>query len=106
MDANEYQRLAMRTAGDDPNEHLLNGVMGLCGEAGEVIDLIKKLCFQGHSITDGDVAEELVDVLWYCALISHAIGVPLGTVMRLNIDKLNKRYPDGFSAERSINREA
>ena len=103
--ANDYQRAALRTAGDDPSKYLLNGVMGICGEAGEVIDLVKKHLFQGHDLDRDKVAEELGDVLWYCALVAEAIRFPLGLVMEINISKLVKRYPDGFRKERSINRE-
>lgn len=105
MDANEYQRLAMRTAGDNEDGYLLNGVMGLCGEAGEVIDLVKKHLFQGHELDRDEVVEELGDVLWYCALIAEAVRFPLGQIMQMNIDKLKERFPDGFSKERSINRK-
>lgn len=103
--ANDYQRAAMRTAGDDPSKYLLNGVMGLCGEAGEVIDLVKKGLYQGHEIDPNRIAEELGDCLWYAAVIAEAIHVPLGSVMKMNIAKLKERYPDGFSKERSIHRE-
>ena len=103
--ANDYQRAAMRTAGDDTENYLLNGVMGLCGESGEVIDLVKKHLFQGHELDKTKVAEETSDCLWYCALIATAIGMSLGDIMQLNIDKLKQRYPAGFSKDRSINRK-
>lgn len=103
--ANDYQRAAMRTAGDDEESYLLNGVMGLCGESGEVIDLVKKHLHQGHELDHVKVVEELGDVLWYCALIAEAVGATLSEVMTRNIDKLKERYPEGFSKERSIHRE-
>ena len=103
--ANDYQRAALRTAGDDPSKYLLNGVMGLCGEAGEVIDIVKKSLYQGHEFDLNMVAEELGDCLWYAAVIAEAINIPLGSVMKMNIAKLKERYPDGFDKARSINRE-
>ena len=103
--ANDYQRAAMRTAGDDRGSYLLNGVMGLCGEAGEVIDLVKKHLHQGHDLDHVKVVEELGDVLWYCALIAEAVGATLSEVMLINEKKLEERYPEGFSKERSIHRE-
>lgn len=103
--ANDYQRAAMRTAGDDEESYLLNGVMGLCGESGEVIDLVKKHLHQGHELDRVKVVEELGDVLWYCALIAEAVGATLSDVMTRNIDKLKERYPDGFDKARSIHRE-
>lgn len=103
--ANDYQRAAMRTAGDDPSKYLLNGVMGLCGEAGEVIDMVKKHLHQGHKLDREKLALECGDCAWYLALIASAVDMPLGDVLQMNIDKLKARYPDGFSKERSINRE-
>lgn len=103
--ANDYQRAAMRTAGDDTENYLLNGVMGLCGESGEVIDLVKKHLYQGHELDKTKVAEETSDCLWYCALIATAIDMNLGDIMQLNIDKLKRRYPAGFDKARSVNRK-
>ena len=103
--ANDYQRAAMRTAGDDEENYLANGAMGLCGESGEVADLIKKHLFQGHELDRVKVVEELGDVFWYGALIAEAVGATLSEVMTRNIDKLKERYPKGFSKERSIHRE-
>ena len=103
--ANDYQRSAMRTAGDDEESYLLNGVMGLCGESGEVIDLVKKHLHQGHELDPVKIVEELGDVLWYCALIAEAVGATLSEVMLTNIKKLEERYPSGFDKARSIHRE-
>lgn len=103
--ANDYQRAAMRTAGDDPSKYLLNGVMGLCGEAGEVIDLVKKHLHQGHELDKKKLAIECGDCAWYLALIASAIDMPFGEILKMNIEKLEKRYPEGFSKERSIRRE-
>lgn len=106
MTGNEYQRLALRTAGGDDAEYLLeNGVMGLNGEAGECIDIVKKHLFQGHPLDTDKLVDELGDVLWYVAITADGIGVPLEDIMQHNIDKLRKRYPDGFDVERSIHRE-
>lgn len=103
--ANDYQRAAMRTAGDDTENYLLNGVMGLCGESGEVIDLVKKHLFQGHELDKKQLALECGDCAWYLALIASATDMPLGEVLQMNIDKLKGRYPTGFSKDRSINRK-
>jgi len=105
MTLNEYQKLAMRTANGMNNEELLlNGCMGMCGEAGEVIDLVKKATFQGHELDAEKLCEEVGDVLWYVAIILQGIGVSLEECAAGNIEKLRKRYPDGFEAERSVNR--
>lgn len=107
MTLNEYQTLAMRTINIelDASETLLNGCMGLCGEAGEVIDVLKKHRAQGHSLDRERIIDELGDVMWYASEIAHALGVDLDDVGKHNIAKLSKRYPEGFSVERSINRE-
>ena len=106
MTGAEYQKLAMRTASDlDTYGLILNGVMGLNGEAGECIDIVKKHLFQGHELDKEKLIDELSDVLWYAAITSEGLGVTLDDVMRHNVEKLQKRYPNGFSAERSIHRE-
>ena len=103
---NEYQKLAMRTSNKNlaQSGHLLNGALGLAGEAGEFADLVKKCCFQGHNLDAEHAAKELGDICWYIAEAATAIGYDLETIMQMNIDKLRKRYPDGFSAERSQHR--
>ena len=107
MTINEYQKLAMTTLNKElSNEQaLLNGCMGLCGESGEVIDLLKKHLSQGHDLNKEKMIEEIGDVTWYIAEIAYALNVDLETVLTKNIEKLKKRYPEGFSVERSLNRE-
>lgn len=107
MTINEYQSLAMRTSNRDLSEtdHLFNGVLGLVGESGEIADLIKKHRMQGHALDIEHVAKELGDVCWYIAETATAIGCDLETIMKMNIEKLQRRYPEGFSSDRSQNRE-
>ena len=105
--ANDYQRAALRTAQLDkfgPDELLLNGVMGLTGEAGECIDLVKKMRFQGHELDRDKFLLELGDVAWYLAVAAKGAGFSLSEVFEANVDKLKKRYPDGFDKARSMNR--
>lgn len=107
MMANDYQRMAMRTGGEYKSEYdmLRNAAYGLNGEAGEVIDLLKKHEFQGHKLDKEKLIDELGDVQWYIALAAKALDVTLEEIMQHNIDKLIKRYPEGFDKSRSINRE-
>jgi NTP pyrophosphatase (non-canonical NTP hydrolase) len=107
MTINEYQKLAMRTSRKDmsPDYHLLNGALGLTGEAGEVVDLVKKNWMQGHDLKKELLAKELGDVCWYIAETATAIGYDMETIMQMNIDKLRKRYPEGFDPELSQNRK-
>jgi len=106
MNVNEYQKLALTTLNPElnPKDVLINGVMGLCGEAGEAIDLVKKHLAQGHELDRERLAKELGDVAWYLAETAHAIGYSLEDVLQMNLDKLKKRYPEGFRAENSIHR--
>ena len=107
MEINEYQKLAMKTLNPALSEKdiLINGVMGLCGEAGEAIDIVKKHLAQGHQLDKEALAKELGDICWYVAETAMVLGYDLEAIMAMNIDKLKKRYPDGFESNNSINRE-
>lgn len=105
MTINEYQQAALRTAGNDKSKYLDNAIFGLCGETGECADIVKKYRFQGHTLDKEKLIDELSDVEWYCALLATALDITLEEVIIHNIEKLNKRYPDGFDAKRSTNRE-
>jgi NTP pyrophosphatase (non-canonical NTP hydrolase) len=83
---------------------LINGVMGLCGEAGEAIDIVKKHLAQGHELDREALIKELGDIAWYLAETAYALEVPLEEVLQRNIDKLKSRYPEGFDPEKSIHR--
>ena len=107
MTINEYQQLAMRTASGMNYEHngmLMNAALGICGEGGEVADMVKKATFQGHELDKEHLAKELGDVAWYIAVGAQAIGYDLETIFQMNIDKLKARYPTGFSTDRSLYR--
>ena len=107
MTINEYQTAALRTAQTDKllaSDLLLNSALGLCGESGEVADIVKKFRFQGHDLDFDHIAKELGDVAWYLAVGAYAIGFDLESIFRMNKEKLEARYPDGFSADRSLHR--
>lgn len=106
MDANAYQRAALRTAPTnlDKKSMLVNGTLGLVGESGEIADMVKKHLFQGHDLDVNHVKRELGDISWYLAIAADAIGCSLNDVFQTNVDKLMKRYPEGFDSNRSINR--
>ena len=107
MTINEYQQLAMRTLNPalDKKDVLINGVMGLCGESGEAIDLVKKHLHQGHALDREGIIKELGDIAWYLAETAYALDVDLETVLQGNIDKLRRRYPEGFETMKSIERD-
>ena len=106
MTINEYQKLAMTTLnpGLSKKDVLINGVMGLCGESGEAIDIVKKWLAQGHELDKEKLAKELGDICWYIAETATALDLSLEDSMAANIEKLRKRYPEGFDADRSRNR--
>jgi NTP pyrophosphatase (non-canonical NTP hydrolase) len=107
-DADAYQQNVLKYA-PDHHDYLLNVIyaaMGMCGEAGEASELVKKYAYHGHTIDTEHLARELGDVLWYVSYLAYLFGYPLGKIMAMNQEKLAKRYPDGkFDAERSRNRE-
>lgn len=75
MTMNEYQQLAQRTCNitHTRSSKIENGCMGLNGEAGECIDLLKKYLYQGHELDREKMIEELGDVLWYCAELAEGL---------------------------------
>ena len=106
MTVNEYQKLAMTTLNPDLDKKdvLINAVMGLCGESGETIDIVKKHLFQGHTLDQEKLKKELGDIAWYLAEAATALDVDLEEIFAANIEKLKKRYPEGFDTARSVNR--
>lgn len=106
MTMQEYQALAQRTASTTAQScKIENGVLGLAGEAGEVADLLKKYLYQGHELDREKMIDEAGDVLWYIVELAAGLGVTLDQVAQHNVDKLRRRYPDGFSIVRSVERE-
>lgn len=103
MTINEYQKLAMTTLNSElsKREVLINSVMGLCGESGEAIDIVKKWMAQGHELDKAHLSKELGDIAWYLAEAATALDIPLEDILQANIDKLKKRYPQGFETKQS-----
>ena len=105
MTINEYQKAAMRTVNPGVCDQLPNVALGLCGEAGEIADMVKKAEYQGHDLNKEHIAKELGDVAWYLALGATTIGYDLETILQMNVDKLKERYPEGFDPEKSLHRK-
>jgi NTP pyrophosphatase (non-canonical NTP hydrolase) len=110
-DFDEYQSLALRTASAASTATELTlldaAALGLSGESGEIADHVKKILYHGHPLDDATrdkIAKEIGDILWYCAIGARGIGVNLSEIARMNVEKLRKRYPEGFSTEKSLNR--
>lgn len=107
MQIKKYQEECLRTTpplGENIYPTLCNFSLGLAGECGEVVDSIKKVVFQMHELDKDKLTEELGDVLWYFVNLSNVLNIDLDDIMNTNLEKLRKRYPDGFDSNRSINR--
>jgi len=109
MTLDEYQVEAARTApvGRDDNEDAFNrliATIGLAGEVGEVVEIVKKVEGHGHDLDKVKLRGELGDVLWYLSSVASAYGISLGECATNNIAKLRTRYPNGFSSNESRNR--
>lgn len=124
MTGNEYQKLAMRTNDWKGTERLgtlvdasidcidipdfggiVNGCFGLAGESGEVLDIVKKWIFHENGLDRDHLKKELGDVMWYVAMICESAGFTLDEIMKMNIDKLKSRYPEGFDTQRANHRQ-
>ena len=107
MQVNEYQKAAMATLNPalDKKDVLINSVMGLCGESGEAIDIVKKWLMQGDELDKEHLVRELGDVAWYLAEAATALDIPLEAVFQGNLDKLRQRFPNGFDTGASVNRK-
>ena len=107
MQVNEYQKAAMEKLNPalDKKDVLINSVMGLCGESGEAIDIVKKWLMQGHELDKAHLIKELGDVAWYLAEAATALDVPLEAAFQGNLDKLRQRFPNGFDVGASVNRK-
>jgi NTP pyrophosphatase (non-canonical NTP hydrolase) len=102
----EYEQLAARTLnpGLTRDQRLMDAAAGLVEEAGEVLGLVRKNAFMGHPLDTQRATIELGDALWCLTAAAGALGVSLEEIARANIAKLRKRYPDGYSNERSVKR--
>jgi len=107
MNLDDYQDASRRTLNVDwpERDQIANAVMGLAGEAGEIADLFKKRLYHGHDIPTMQIIDELGDLMWYLAAIASLEGLSLNDIARANIDKLWRRYPNGFNSHDSIRRE-
>lgn len=106
MTFNEYQEFCASRAGKFSRDSALSLMaLGLAGESGECIELVKKHLYHGHSLDRDKLTSELGDVLWYVSQLAEVIGVPFEAVMQANVNKLKRRYPDGFTEKASIERK-
>lgn len=98
----EYERAASRTIRiDSGRELLINGALGVTGEAGEIADIVKKHLHHGATLDSARIIEEIGDCLWYLNEIALTVGASLTIAAQYNVDKLAARHAGGaFDAER------
>ena len=129
MTGKEYQNLAMRTNDHKNSDRIikkinnnqlvnsdeliipdiggvLNGCLGLAGESGEVLDLIKKWVFHENELHVEHLKKELGDVRWYVAMICESMELDIDEIFQMNINKLKVRYPEGFDPDKANHRRA
>ena len=95
MNFNEYQDAAKRTLYG--NEQVLtNCALGLAGESGQVVDLVKNYNLKRKKLSREELVHEMGDVLWYLSQIAEWADIPFDEVAKANIAELNRRYPTGF----------
>jgi NTP pyrophosphatase (non-canonical NTP hydrolase) len=98
MDFNKYQILSRKTAIYPKSAKIIYPALGLCGEAGEVAEKVKKVIRDNNSNFDnpsiGEIMKELGDVLWYVANLASDLGLPLDEIAKLNIKKLALRQKE------------
>lgn len=103
MKLNEYQEEALKTAFYPKEFRVIYPALGISGEAGECADKVKKVLRDTAVMKDSfgciilpddkktELAKEIGDVLWYCAVLSHDLGLTLEEVGEMNIQKLASR---------------
>ena len=91
------------------SERLLTASVGMCAEAGEFTEIVKKIIFQGKPVNEENMfhlKRELGDIMWYVAQACMGLGTSLDEIMEMNVEKLKSRYPGGeFDVHYSENRK-
>jgi NTP pyrophosphatase (non-canonical NTP hydrolase) len=106
MDIQTYLTESERTMvqkGHDMN--LLHGAIGICTEAGELLDAFKKKLYYGKELDVTNVKEEIGDMMWYVAILMRELNLDFDELLQINIDKLRARYPEKFSEANALNRD-
>lgn len=108
MTVNEYQAAALTTAVYPEDKRIIYPALGMCGEAGEVADKVKKVIRDNNQSFDTarkiEIAKEVGDVLWYCATMAHDLGFTLESIAQMNISKLQSRKERGMIGGSGDNR--
>lgn len=102
MNPNSYQKEALRTVGPVSHGGHIYTALGLAGEVGEYVELVKHKEYHSWTIDRDLIREELGDIAWYLAVACDSWHMTLEEVLQANIDKLQQRYPAGYSHEESM----
>lgn len=94
MDFDKYQHAARQTAIYPDSSMVVYPALGLAGEAGEAANKVKKMLRDGGNLRE-EVADEIGDVLWYCAALASDIGFSLNDIAKNNVKKLKDRQRRG-----------
>ena len=99
MDLKEYQELCKRTAKkfDTKKEEAMTWGLGIAGEAGDIAGCIKKVFAHENKEVEEGIKENIGDTLWYMAMLCNVFDWDLKKILDENVDKLAKRYPEGFT---------
>lgn len=107
-DAFEYRIQELRGEGFETHR-LLTASVGMCAEAGEFTEIVKKIVFQGKPVTEENMwhmKRELGDIMWYVAQACMGLNISLDEIIEMNVEKLATRYPGGeFDVHYSENRK-
>lgn len=105
MRLEEYQLLAARTINNEntTQQQEKHAMFGMVSEIGELNGIYQKV-YQGHEMDYNHAISELGDLLWFIAEYCTSLNVSLDYVCQQNINKLKKRYPEGFDADHSLHR--
>lgn len=108
MTLNEYQQKALETAIYPEEQKIIYPTLGMCGEAGEVADKVKKVIRDNNQdftpLKKAELAKEIGDVLWYCATLAHDLGYTLEQIAEINYEKLKSRQMRGKLSGEGDNR--
>lgn len=108
MDIKEYSVLALRTAPNHPDffQNINHAALGIGGEAGEILDHVKKVLFNRRPLDRMHLIAEIGDIMWYLNLLVASLDTDWDHVLSVNIAKLEARYPElKFDAARALNRD-
>ena len=103
------QRIVNLQSEGFPTERLLTASVGMCAEAGEFTEVVKKIIFQGKPVTEENLfhlKRELGDIMWYVMQACMGLETCLDEIIEMNVEKLSSRYPEGtFDVHFSENRQ-